>query len=132
MVERREIKQATNFRYVFLENSFLKDIRLFQYPLALSKLGHFIIQAYKFKQTKAKNKPLIISVANPEKKTNLVVAVLGPNRDSTSQRNNFGERFRLAAQSINVATSHDGFETAMVEVKTLDWKQFIEKLDDFN
>ena len=49
MVERREIKQATNFRYVFLENSFLKDIRLFQYPLALSKLGHFIIQAYKFK-----------------------------------------------------------------------------------
>jgi hypothetical protein len=42
------------------------------------------MQAYKFRHEKAKNKPLVLSVANPEKKTNLVIGVLGPNRDSTS------------------------------------------------
>jgi hypothetical protein len=55
------------------------------------------MQAHKFKQPKAKNKPLILSIANPEKKTNLVIAVLGPNRDSASQRNNFGDRFAKTA-----------------------------------
>lgn len=75
---------------------------------------------------------MVISVANPEKKTNLVIAVLGANRDNATQRNNFGARFSEAAKSININTTHDGFDTAMVEVRTLDWKQFIEKLGDFN
>lgn len=132
MVERREVKQHSAFRYVILENSFQQDNKLFRFPLALTKLAHFIIQAYKFKNKKAKNKPMVISVDNPEKKTFLIVAVLGPDKDSATKRNIFGEKFRIAAQSINVVTQHDGFETAMVEVRKLDLKQFIEKLGDNN
>jgi hypothetical protein len=75
---------------------------------------------------------MVISVDNPEKKTFLIVAVLGPDKDSATKRNIFGEKFRIAAQSINVVTQHDGFETAMVEVRKLDLKQFIEKLGDNN
>jgi hypothetical protein len=82
IIERREVKQNGNYRYVFIENSFLKDIELFQYPLALQKLGLFIMQAYKFKHEKAKNKPLILSVSNPAQKTNLVIGILGANASS--------------------------------------------------
>jgi hypothetical protein len=69
-------------------------------------------------------------VSNPEKKTNLVIAVLG--NSNSSQRNNFGDKFRRTAQELNIATTHDGFDTAMLELRTHDWKAFIEKLaDDF-
>lgn len=96
----------------------------------MSKLGLFILQAYKHKYEKAKPRPLIVSVSNPEKKTNLVIAVLGPNQ--ASQRNSFGDKFRRTAHTINIATTHDGFDTAMLEMRTHDWKAFIEKLaDDF-
>lgn len=63
---------------MFIENSFLKDIQLFQYPLALSKLGLFILQARKarLKSEKAQ-KPLILSVKNAEKKKTMVLAVFG-------------------------------------------------------
>ena len=82
------------------------------------------MQAYKFKHEKAKNKPLILSVSNPAAKTNLVIGILGPN--ATSQRNSFGNRFMETAHSINIATTHDGFDTAMFELRSTDWKQFIE------
>lgn len=62
----------------------MKDSALFKYPLALSKLGLFVMQAHKFKYEKAKNRPLILVTSNPETKTSLVIAVLGPNQDSSS------------------------------------------------
>lgn len=61
-----------------------------------------------------------------------MIGVLGPNRDSASQRNNFGDRFMRTAASLNIVSQHDGFDTAMFEIKSLDWKQFIEKLSEFN
>ena len=90
------------------------------------------MQAYKYKMPKTKNKPLVISIANQETKTNLVIGVLGPNRDSANQRNNFGERFAQTAKSLGIVYTYDGFDTAMFEIRSLDWKQFIEKLSEFN
>lgn len=89
ILDQREVKQMKQFNYVFIENSFLKDIQLFQYPLSLSKLGLFILQARKarLKSEKAQ-KPLILSVRNPEKKKTLVIAVFGP--DQANSRNTFG------------------------------------------
>jgi len=45
-----------------------------------------------------------------------------------SQYSTFGARFRQAAKNLNVKTMHDGFETAMIELKNEDWRQFIEEL----
>lgn len=45
IIERKELKGNGSYRYVFIENTYLKDIQLFQYPLALSKLGLFVMQA---------------------------------------------------------------------------------------
>jgi len=40
----------------------------------------------------------------------------------------FGSAFREAAKNLNVKTMHDGFETAMIELKEEDWRQFIEEV----
>ena len=68
--------------------------------------------------SKAKNTPLVISVKNLQKKTNLVVAVMGPNRDSETSRNDFSKRFKLAADHCNLKMKHDGFDTAMIEMRS--------------
>ena len=39
LIEKKEIKPAPHFRYCILENSYLRDTQLFQYPLALIKLA---------------------------------------------------------------------------------------------
>ena len=39
LIERNLVKVTQMFRYVMLEDDFLKDIALFQFPLALQKLG---------------------------------------------------------------------------------------------
>lgn len=56
LIEKKDIKQAETFRYCVLENSYLKDIGIFQYPLALRKLALFIMQAYKVSFSNLKNR----------------------------------------------------------------------------
>lgn len=98
LIEKKEIKKGNTFRYCILENSYLKDIGLFQYPLALQKLALFIMSAYKSKFAKSKPMPLVISVKNMSQKTTLVVAVTGATRsDTETTRNNFGTKFNTAA-----------------------------------
>ena len=81
IIERKEVKVASMFRYCMLENDYLSDIKLFQYPLALKKLGMFIIDDYKEIKSNAKAKPLIMSVKNSKKGTTLVVAVVDNRED---------------------------------------------------
>ena len=47
LIDKREVKTAQKFRYCMLENSYLKDTQLFQYPLALVKLAHFVMDCRK-------------------------------------------------------------------------------------
>lgn len=83
IVERKEVKVADYFRYVILDNDYLADVKLFQYPLALQKLGMFVMRDYMtnkeqtMKDSKKLNeKPLVISVKNTKKGMTLVVAVM--------------------------------------------------------
>ena len=107
-----------SFHYCILENSYLRDTSLFQYPLALIKLAHYIMNCRKEIYKKSKHLPLVMSVKNVQKKTNLVVAVIGPNRDSETVRNDFSKRFKVAADRCNLKMKHDGFETAMIEMRS--------------
>lgn len=119
LIDKKEIKISHQFKYCMLENSYLKDTQLFQYPLALIKLAHFIMSvSSEQRSTKSKNSPLVISVKNVQKKTNLVVAVMGPNRDSETTRNNFSKRFKIAADHCNLRYKHDGFDTSMIEMRS--------------
>ena len=65
------------FRFVLLDNDYLKDIQLFQYPLALQKLALFIMETYQKAKLKSKERPLVIAVKNQKKGTSLIVAVMG-------------------------------------------------------
>lgn len=78
LIERREVKVATEFRYVMISQDFFKDSSLFLFPLAIQKLGIFLMDAYKIvkKVKRVKEKPLVISVRNHIKGTTLVLAVL--------------------------------------------------------
>ena len=49
IIDKKEVKVGEGFRYVFLENDYLKDVQLFQYPLALQKLALFILETHKVK-----------------------------------------------------------------------------------
>ena len=132
LLDKREIKVAQQFRYCIIENSYLRDTSLFQYPLALMKLAQFIIDCHKEKFAKAKHHPLVISVKNVQRKTNLVVAVTGPNRDSETTRNNFAKRFSTAASKCNMRVNFDSFESAMIEMRSQDWPEFIQELANLN
>ena len=81
LIERSQVKVSQYFRYVLLENDYLKDIQLFQFPLALQKLGLFVMELYRTKKKNAKDKPLLVSVKNNEKGSTLVLAVLGNQKD---------------------------------------------------
>lgn len=47
LIDRKEIKLASYFRYVMLDNDYLADVKLFQYPLALQRLGLFVMENFK-------------------------------------------------------------------------------------
>lgn len=76
------MKVTNGFRYVYIENDHLKDVQLFQYPLALQKLALFVMETYQAKKSRAKDKPLVMIVKNSKKGTSLIVAVMGFSRES--------------------------------------------------
>lgn len=41
----------------------------------------------------------------------------------------FGQKFRKAAEKTGARTKHDGFDTAMIEVKNEDARPFMEELE---
>lgn len=82
IIEKKEIKVAEDFRYVMLDNDHLKDVQLFQYPLALQKLALFIMEVHKGKFTKARELPMVVLVKNSITRTCIVVAVMGFTRES--------------------------------------------------
>ena len=77
IVDRREVKQSYYFRYVMIENDYLKDTTIFQFPLALHKLGLFIMELYQSEKKKSTDKPLVISVKNQQTGLTLVIAIMG-------------------------------------------------------
>lgn len=86
IIEKKEVKVADDFRYVLLDSDQLKDVQLFQYPLALQKLALFIMEVHKGKFTKARELPIVLVVKNSLAKTSLIVAVMGFTRESTYVR----------------------------------------------
>ena len=86
IIERKEVKIAQSFRYVMLENDYLADVKLFQYPLALQKLGLFIMEAYQSEKKNSKDRPMVISVKNSKKGMTLVLAIIGHYRQSLNKK----------------------------------------------
>jgi cell division control protein 45 len=80
LIERREIKNASSFRYCVLENQTESNQKLFSNPLAMQKLGIFIIDVYAEMYTNSCEKPLLMCVHNKEKETYYIVGIQGSSR----------------------------------------------------
>ena len=129
LIERHEIKVARYFRYVMLQNDYLADVLLFQYPLALQKLGMFIMEDYKQRRPSARAKPLVISIKNSKSGMTLVLAVMGFQKEEGA-RNDFGDRFLSAADKQGVKVKHESFETGMIEIKNEEYRGFMQALGE--
>jgi len=129
LIDRKEVKVASNFRYVNIENDYLADIKLFQFPLALKKLGMFVMENYANQKKSSKSKPLVMAVKNSKSGQTLILAVLGYNCD-LDDRNDFGQRFKAAAYGVNVKTKHESFETDIIEIKNEDYRSFMQSLTE--
>lgn len=60
------------------------------------------------------------------------MAVIGPNRDSETTRNDFNQRFKKAADRCNLKMKHDSFDSAVIEMRSQDWPEFIQELANMN
>lgn len=79
IIEKKQIRPMDRYRYCFIDYDQMRDIELFHYPQALSKLALFLQQMYQrvHKVSKTKPKPFVLAVKNNKKGTTLLVAVLG-------------------------------------------------------
>ena len=153
IIDKKEVKAGEGFRYVFLENDYLKDVQLFQYPLALQKLALFVMETHKvslfiiyFYRQNIKKLRIshLLWLSRIQRKVLLLLSqswVIQENHISVEsilllilirKYSDFGQRFRAAAEKAGARTKHDGFDTAMIEVKNEDSRPFMEELHHLN
>eukprot|EP00347_Sterkiella_histriomuscorum_P008719 403344017 len=132
ILDKKQVKLATRFRYAFLDNDQFKDIEMFQFPLALQKLALFLMETYQQLKPSSKMKPFVISVRNNRKGTTLICAVLGQSMEVDYRRNNFSDLFRQIIESKNIKAKHDAFDSSIIEIRNEDFRPFVEELVNTN
>ena len=43
----------------------------------------------------------------------------------------FGKQFARAAESLQIKTKHDGFDSSMIEMKNEDFRRFMEEISNY-
>lgn len=97
IIQKKQVKKGMSILYSIIDNEYLKDVELFQQPLALQKLALFVMQVYHDQKPKESKYPFVLSVKNQKKNTNMVVGVMGRSRMDQGTRNDFGAKFRRAS-----------------------------------
>jgi cell division control protein 45 len=126
ILSHRLLRYGRRFRYVVLRHS--SDLAwLSNHPLSLTKLTLFLSEATR--GSKRGHTPLLLAAFQALTDTYLVVVWTSSdsNEDETG-RNRFGLAFRRAAQIVRARVKHDGFDSAMIEVKSEDLKGFLQTL----
>lgn len=124
----RLLRYGRRFRYVILRHG--PDLAwLSNHPLSLNKLTLFLVEATR--NSKRGHTPLVLAAYQSPTDTYVVIAITttGPSQvNNDSRRNRFGLAFRRAAQTVRARVKHDGFDSAMIEVKADDLKGFLQTL----
>lgn len=107
VIERKEFTNHGPFRYVMLKDAESHGIAA--RPLLLRRVALFLIEAVA-RQGK-QHKPFVILAPDRKRAVWVVVAATAVGR-----RNDFGVRFRIAAQKKTADVRHVGFESAVCEV----------------
>jgi cell division control protein 45 len=130
LMERNSITRLKHFRYVFLQDLPDGDQDLFSKPVALSKLALFLVAAYREsgRWVGKRSKPFVMLSYKEAEGTYLVVGATCPAHAGDVLHNKFGTAFRWAAEGIDASFKHDGFETSVMEINSIDVQRFVESL----
>lgn len=121
VIERRKFVPSGPFRYVFLRDHQCKEF--LAHPLLLRRLALFIIKS--LLRQGVRDKPFIVLALDNDSAEWLVVAAA-----SSSHRNDFGHRFRRAAERNGSEVVYDGFDSAVCRVKDGQEIEFVRFLHD--
>lgn len=121
VIERKKFVPSGPFRYVFLRDEQHKEF--LTQPILLRRLALFLNMA--LLRQGAKDKPFIILAPNVAKGIWIAVAAT-----TCTQRNDFGHRFRKAAERNGSTVTYSGFDSSVCEIKDGQEIEFVRFLHD--
>ncbi|KAI7902091.1 CDC45 family [Cokeromyces recurvatus] len=124
IIEKKMVKIFKNFRFVNVRNG--PDLPIFQHPSALTKLGLYLIDAYR--EHGKKNLPIVLSSLDEKHGTCLLVALTGAASFGEIRKNKFNMAFEEAAENTKARISFDSFDPSIIQVLDADVEHFIEAL----
>lgn len=132
IIDKQDIRTMRSHRVVVLSQG--PDLALFAHPGVLSRLAHWLIDALrdklpgtKFTQGK-KSLPFVLACLNESTSTYIVVGVMGALEFGDVRKNEFGLAFINAKDRCNARSSHNSFNTSVLEIDREDLKMFLEAL----
>ncbi|KAK9808923.1 hypothetical protein WJX72_006468 [[Myrmecia] bisecta] len=114
------------YRYVNLRDQELSNKALLAHPLALTKLGMFLHEAYYIQKHKRINY-VLIGPQDAEAHC-LVLGLIAQPQLTSVTGNTFGDLFRRAADNIGADYKHDGFDSSVIQVAAADVDRFLAEL----
>lgn len=121
VIERKKFVPSGPFRYVFLRDEQHKEF--LTQPILLRRLALFLNMA--LLRQGAKDKPFIILAPNVARGIWIAVAAT-----TCTQRNDFGHRFRKAAERNGSTVTYSGFDSSVCEIKDGQEIEFVRFLHD--
>lgn len=128
IIDKQDIRTMRSHRVVVLSQG--PDLALFAHPGVLSRLAHWLIDALrdklpgtKFTQGK-KSLPFVLACLNESTSTYIVVGVMGALEFGDVRKNEFGLAFINAKDRCNARSSHNSFNTSVLEIDREDLKMF--------
>lgn len=121
VIERRKFVQSGPFCYTFLRDQQYKEY--LSHPLLLRRLALFLTKT--LLRQGAKDKPCVVLAADATRNVWIAVAATTP-----GQTNDFGHRFRKAADRNGSQVRYDGFDSSVCEIRDGQEIEFIRFLHD--
>ncbi|KIK77725.1 hypothetical protein PAXRUDRAFT_36749 [Paxillus rubicundulus Ve08.2h10] len=132
IIDKQDIRTMRSHRVVILSQG--PDLALFAHPGVLSRLALWLIDALRDKLpcTKLargkKSLPFVLACLNERAGTYVVVGVMGAQNFGDVRKNEFGLAFINAKDRCNARSSHNSFNTSVLEIDQDDLKVFLEAL----
>jgi len=132
IIDKQDIRTMRSHRVVVLSQG--PDLALFSHPGVLSRLALWLIDALRDKLpgTKLargkKSLPFVLACLNERTETYIVVGVMGSLELGDVTKNEFGLAFINAKERCNARSSHNSFNTSVLEIDHDDLKVFLEAL----
>ncbi|KAL4074558.1 CDC45 family [Scleroderma yunnanense] len=132
IIDKQDIRTMRSHRVVVLSQG--PDLPLFSHPGVLSRLALWLIDALRDKLpgTKLargkKSLPFVLACLNEKSGTYIVVGVMGALEFGDVRKNEFGLAFINAKDRCNARSSHNSFNTSVLEIDQEDLKIFLEAL----